>query len=74
MLYLEKKKKHLWILLPIYGLQFLRYRAKHTEIGNFISFFAILPPPLILKILKINILKNVKIYWRHHHFTNMHHT
>ena len=25
-------------------LQFLRYRAKHTEIGNYRSFLALLPP------------------------------
>ena len=38
--------KHLYISLPKswwYDLQFLRYREKHTEIGNFRSFFALLP-------------------------------
>ena len=41
------KEKHLQISLSKswwYDLQFLRYRAKHTEIGNFRSFFALLPP------------------------------
>ena len=43
----KKQKKHLQISLSKswwYDLQFLRYRAKHTEIGNFRSFFALLPP------------------------------
>ena len=40
------KKNSLKISLwksPSYGLQFLRYRAKYTEIGHFRSFFALLP-------------------------------
>ena len=49
MLHFFKKnnEKHLQISLSKswwYDLQLLRYRAKHTEIGNFRSFFALLPP------------------------------
>ena len=54
MLYWKKKKKikkkHLQISLSksswynLHDLQFLRYRANHTEISNFSSFFAPLPP------------------------------
>ena len=43
----------------------MRYRAKQTEIGNFRSFFAFYPP-------KNQILKNEKICWRYHHFTQVH--
>ena len=35
----------------------MRYRAKRTEVGNFRSFFASLPP----KTPKIKILKNEKL-------------
>ena len=50
MLHLKKinKEKH---------LQFLRYRGKHTEIGNLRSSFALLPP----KTPKIKMLKMKKI-------------
>ena len=43
----------------------LEIRAKYTEIGNFRSFFALLP----LKTPKIEILKNEKNCWTYHHFT-----
>ena len=67
MLYLKKKtekEKHLSISLSKswWYLQFLRYGAKNTEIGNFKSFFAPLPP---------KILKNEKFCWRYHHFTQV---
>ena len=41
----KNKEKHLQISLSKsqwYDLQFLRYRAKHTEIGNLRSFYALL--------------------------------
>ena len=44
------------------------YRAKHTGIGNFRSFFALLPT---LKNPKIKILKNEKNCWRYHHLTHV---
>ena len=43
----DYKEKHLWISLSKswwYDPQFLRYRVEHTEIGNFRSFFALIPP------------------------------
>ena len=40
-------------------------RAKQTQIGNFGSFLPFIP-------LKVKILKNEKICWRYHHFTNVH--
>ena len=47
--FLKKRRKTLTDITikisMIYDLQFLRYRAKHTEIGNFSSFFALYPPP-----------------------------
>ena len=43
MIHLKKKEKHPEIS-QWYDRQFLRYRAKHTEIGNFRLFFAVLPP------------------------------
>ena len=64
------KEKHLQISLSKswwYDLQFLRYRAKYTEFGNFRSFFVLLSP----KTPKIKILKNEKICWRYHHFTHV---
>ena len=39
-------------------LQFLRYRVWQTEIGNYVTFFALLPSPL--KTQKIRILKKWK--------------
>ena len=42
--------------------------TKHTEIGNFSSFFARPPPP---KHPKIKILKNENICWRYHYFTHV---
>ena len=45
--FLKNKEKHLYILLSTswwYDLQFLRYRAKHTENDNIRSFFILLPP------------------------------
>ena len=42
----KNKEKHLSISLSKsqwYDLQFLKYRAKHTEIGNLRAFFALLP-------------------------------
>ena len=51
--FFKKIKKNTWRYLyftPVYqrswwdDLQFLRYRVWHTEIGNFRSFFALLPP------------------------------
>ena len=44
--YLKSKEKQMDISLSksqLYDPQFLRYRAKLTEIGNFRSFFVILP-------------------------------
>ena len=52
-----------------YDLQFLRYRVQQTEIGNYGSFFALLPP--LLKTQKIRILKKWKNCWRYHHFTQV---
>ena len=47
-----------------YDLQFLRYRVWQTEIGNYRSFFPLLPipppPPCFLKTWKIKILKKWK--------------
>ena len=40
-----------------YDLRFLKYRANHTEIGNFKSFFALLP---LLITRKMKISKNEK--------------
>ena len=51
-----------------YDLYLLRYRAKHTEIHNFPSFFALLP---LKKKTKIKILKNEKKCWIYHHFTHV---
>ena len=48
-----------------YDIQFLRYRAWQINIGNFGSFFALLPSPL--KTWKIRILKK-QSYWQYHHF------
>ena len=41
----KNKEKHLQISLSksLYDLQFLTYRAKHIEISNIRSFFALLP-------------------------------
>ena len=49
-------------------LHFLSYRAWHTEISSFRSFFALYRH---LKTQKIKILKNWKNYWRYHHFTHV---
>ena len=59
----RNKEKCLQISLSksrYYNPQFLRYRAKHTKIGN--SLFALLPP----KNPKIKIWKHEKIYGRYH--------
>ena len=56
----ENNKKHLEISLSKswwYDLQFLRYRAKQTEIGNLSSFFALLPPASAPLKKKIKTLK-----------------
>ena len=50
-----------------YYRQFLRYRAKHTEIGSFRSFFALLPP----KNPKNQNFENAKICCRYYHFTHV---
>ena len=65
--FLKYKEKHLQISLSKswwHDLQFLRYRAKNTEIGNFRSFFC---PFTHLKTPNIKILKCEKICWRYHH-------
>ena len=52
-----------------YDLQFLRYIIWQTEIGNYESFFALLPLPLKnSKYQNFEIMK--KNCWRHHHFTH----
>ena len=66
----KNKEKYLQISLSKYqwcDLQLPRYRAKHTEIGNF-KIILPLPPLPQLKPPKIKILKNEKISWRYHHF------
>ena len=71
MLHFSKKykEKHLYISSKSqwYDLQFLIYRAKHTEIGTFRSIL----PFYNLKTPKIKILKCEKICWGYHHFTNV---
>ena len=47
------------------NLDDMRYIAEHTEIGNFRSSFALLPP------WKPQILKNEKNAWRYYHFTQI---
>ena len=64
--YKKKIKKNNWryCFIPVYqqsswyDLQFLRYRVWQTKIGNYGSFFAILPSPL--KTQKIRIFKKWK--------------
>ena len=66
----KKKAKHLQISFSNswYDLHFLRYRAKHTAIGDFrsiLNFYPCKTPS------KIKILKTEKICWIHHHFTHV---
>ena len=67
--YLKKyKKTPVDIIIKILKIC-LRYRPKHTGIGNFRSFFHLLP----LETPKIKVLNNEKICWRYHRFTHVHH-
>ena len=65
---IKKIKKNTWryhYFIPVYqqsswyNLQFLRYGVWQTEIGNYGSFFTLLPSPI--KPQKIWILKKLKI-------------
>ena len=66
-----KIKKNTWryYFTPVYQesqwyhLQFLRYRAWQSEIGNFRSFFAVLPPK---NQKNLNFEKVKKNCWRNH--------
>ena len=52
-----------------FDLQFLWYRVSQTEIGNYASFFALLPPTKNQK--NQNFEKMKKNCWRYHHFTQV---
>ena len=69
-----KKKKNTWIyhyFTPVYqksqwyDLQFLRYRAWQTEIGNFRLFFTLIPKK---EPKKSKFWKNEKYCWRYRHY------
>ena len=79
MLYLKKRKKNTWryyyFTLRTKNPDDMIYsswdnRVWQTEIGNYGSFFTLLPPPL----LKTQQIRNLKKWrkkncWRYHHFT-----
>ena len=75
--FLKKIKKNTWryhYFAPAYqkywwyNLQFLRYRVWQTDIGNFWSFFAHLPPPYNPKKSEFwknkNIARDVIIFYK----------
>ena len=63
---------HVYLKSWWYDLQFLRIRVWQTKIGNYGSVFFLLttPPPALLKIRKIRILKKWGNWWRYH-FTHV---